>query len=86
MPMPAPSPSCSTVCASEHRRPDDCVGWYDGYACCIVEADKDDCRRQCECESKPHVLDVICTGASVIITIFDHEACIGKLFEGSTEE
>lgn len=66
--------NCASLCAEDNPQPADCDGWWDEYQCCIAEADKDGCRRWCECGGS-----WTCEGAVAIINTLDHEACVAGL-------
>jgi len=67
--------TCASLCADEHPMAADCTGWWDAYQCCLAEADKDTCRRACECGDSNW-----CLAWEFIISAADHEACAVALF------
>lgn len=68
--------SCASMCAEDHPPPADCTGNWDEFQCCIAEADKDSCRRACECGDSAW-----CMAWEIPISIFDHESCVFGLVD-----
>jgi len=65
--------TCGSSCEAEYPKPADCDGWWDEYQCCLAEADKDACRRWCECTGGA------CEIAVAAISVIEHELCAAGL-------
>ncbi len=76
---PTTSSPCNQACSIAWPTPDDCLGMWDSYYCCVVQANYDFCKRYCVCDGLASPAAEACKVLASAVLVVEELKCAKEM-------